>query len=72
MSKREQFQNLVSEAETVDCGHYVLNSSEIIELANMFDNNFINGSYLLFKIGFLKGQRAEKARHKKKRQSLTA
>ena len=49
MSKREKFENLVSAAEAVDCGNYDLQYSEIIELANMFGNNFINGSFLKIK-----------------------
>lgn len=70
MSKN--FEQLVEKAKEVDCGNYYLKGSEIIELANMCQNNFINGSFILFKIGFLKGQRAEKAKQKRKRQSANA
>lgn len=70
MSK--EFENLLKEAEQVDCERYQLYVSDIKYLAKECNNNFINGSYLLFKIGFVKGMRAEKARQKRKRQSATA
>ncbi len=60
-------ESMIKKAEAIDCGNYYLRCSEIMELANLCENNFINGSYILFKIGFLKGQRAEKARKKKER-----
>lgn len=63
---------LIEKAETIDCGNYQLRVSELIELADKCQNNFIDGSFLFFKIGFLKGQRAEIARQKKKRQSVNA
>lgn len=65
MSKR--LEALVKKAMAVDCGNYYLRCSEFLELAEHCQNNFINGSYILFKIGFLKGQRAEKARQKKEK-----
>lgn len=61
-------QSLIDKAMAVDCGNYYLRCSELLELAEQCQNNFINGSYVLFKIGFLKGQRAEKAKQKKKKQ----
>lgn len=61
-------ESLVRKAMAVDCGNYYLRCSELLELAEQCQNNFINGSLVLFKIGFLKGQRAEKARQKKKKQ----
>ena len=70
MSK--SMESLIRQANEVDCGNYDLQYSELVFLAEQCNNNFINGSFLLFKIGFLKGQRAEKARKKKKRQSVIA
>lgn len=67
MSK--SMESLIRQANEVDCGNYDLHYSELMFLANECGNNFINGSFLLFNIGFLKGQRAERARQKKKRQS---
>ena len=61
---------MLKSVEKVDCGNYGLKVSEVAELARMCDNNFLNGSYILFKLGFLKGQRAE--RQKIKRQSANA
>jgi hypothetical protein len=65
-------ESLVKKAVALDCGNYYLRCSELLELAEQCQNNFINGSYILFKIGFLKGQRAEKAKKKKKRQREAA
>lgn len=62
---RENMESLIEKAMSVDCGNYCLHYSELIWLAEQCKNNFINGSYILFKIGFLKGQRAEKAKQKK-------
>ena len=65
--RRNLKEALTEKAEAVDCGNYYLRCSEIIELAERYQNNFINGSYILFKIGFLKGVRSEKAKQKKVR-----
>lgn len=62
----KNFEKTIEAAEKVDVGNYDLRLNEIIALAKMYNNNFINGSFTLFRIGFLKGQRAEKARQKKK------
>lgn len=70
MSK--SMENLIRQAKEVDCGNFDLRYSELVFLANECNNNFLNGASLLFKIGFLKGQRAEKAMQKKKRQSTIA
>ena len=72
MSKSNGIENLIKQAEAVNCRYYDLSCHDVLFLAKACDNNFINGSVLLFKIGFLKGQRAEKARQKKKRQSTIA
>lgn len=60
-------ETLVRKALAIDCGNYYLRTPELLELAEQCQNNFINGSFILFKIGFLKGQSAEKARQKKKK-----
>lgn len=72
MDKSKSMESLIRQAEAVDCGRYDLNYSELAFLTKECNNNFINGSFLLFKIGFLKGQRAEKAKKKRKRQSTIA
>lgn len=61
---RENMENLIKSAKELDCGNYYLNCSQVLYLAERCNNNFINGSLLLFKIGFLKGQRSEKKRKK--------
>lgn len=63
---RKNMESLVERAMSVDCGNYCLRCSELIWLAEQCQNNFIDGSYILFKIGFLKGQRAEKAKQKRR------
>ncbi len=64
MSK--EFEYLLKEAEEVRCDGYALRVTELHHLAEVCNNNFINGSWLLFKIGFVKGMRAEKNRAKRK------
>ncbi len=64
--------SLVEEVEKVDCGNYYLSVRELNELANKYGDNIINDSIAMFKAGFIKGQRAEKARQKRKRQSVNA
>lgn len=64
----EKLNSLITKAMTVNCDHYYLRCSELLELAEQCHNNFIEGSFILFRIGFLKGQRAERAKQKKKRQ----
>lgn len=61
----EKLENLIKKANEVDCNNYQLKASEIFELMQMYNNDFFSGSLILFKIGFLKGQRAEKARRKR-------
>lgn len=61
---------LVAEVEKVDCGNYYLSVRELNELADKYGDAVINDSIAMFKAGFIKGQRAERARQKKKRQSL--
>jgi hypothetical protein len=44
---------------------YCLTQDELILLAKVYENNLINGSFDIFRYGFLKGQRAERARRKR-------
>lgn len=62
----------VEEVKKVDCGNYYLSLRELEALADEYGNSIINDSIAMFKAGFVKGQRAEKARQKKKRQSANA
>lgn len=64
--------SLVEEVKKVDCGNYYLSLRELQELADEYGNAIVNDSIAMFKAGFVKGQRAEKARQKKKRQSVNA
>lgn len=62
-----RLENLVEKAQAVDCGRYSLKCTEFLELAEWTRNNFIEGLSVMFRIGFMKGQRAEKARQKRKK-----
>lgn len=46
-------------------GGYCMNYSEMMLLADAYNNNLIDGSYDIFKYGFLKGQRSERAKRKR-------
>lgn len=63
---------LVEAVEKVDCGNYYLSLSELNELADRYGDAIVNDTLAMFKAGFIKGQRAERARQKKKRQSVIA
>lgn len=56
---------LFEQIEAVDIGNYSPTTGEVICIAKVFDNNAINSCMHFFKLGFLKGQRAEKNRRKK-------
>lgn len=58
--------------ESVDTGYYYMETWELLLLSDIYDNNLINGSIDLFNYGFLKGQRAEKARQKRLREKARA
>ena len=62
----------VEAVEKADCGNYYLSLSELNELADRYGNAIKNDTLAMFKAGFIKGQRAERARQKKERQSVTA
>lgn len=59
-------ESLIRQAKEVDCGNYGLRCTELMFLAEECNNIFLEGAFLIFRIGFLKGQRAEKARQKKR------
>ncbi len=64
--------SLVEDVKKVDCGNYYLSLQELRALVDEYGDAIVNDSIVMFKAGFIKGQRAEKARNKKKRQSVNA
>ena len=63
----------IEEIKNTDCGNFYLTHKELMDMVDEFGKSVINDSLEMFKAGFIKGQRAEKAKNKiKKRQSLTA
>ena len=56
---------LFEQIEAVDIRNYAPTSSEVLCITKVFNNNAINSFLYIFKLGFLKGQRAEKNRRKK-------
>ncbi len=60
-----RLEKLVEKAQAVDCGRYSLKCTDFLELAEWTRYNFIEGLFIMFRIGFMKGQRAEKARRRK-------
>lgn len=51
--------------ESVDIGNYSPKYSEVLTIAKVYDNDAINSCLDFFKLGFLKGQRAERSRRRK-------
>ncbi len=54
--------------ENIDIGNYCIKCSEASVIAQVYNNNAINSCMHFFRLGFLKGQRAEKARQRKEKQ----
>ena len=52
--------------ESVNVGNYAPKMSEVLCIANVYNNNAVNSSMHFFRLGFLKGQRAERARRRKR------
>lgn len=55
---------LMEQIEAVDVGNYRVKCSVVEMLANIYNNNFVNASYDMFRLGFMKGQCAERNRNK--------
>ena len=47
-------------------GRYAVACSIVLMIAEVYQNNAINAFGTIFRLGFMKGQRAEKARQKRK------
>lgn len=58
--------------KSVQPGYYSMEFWELMLLSDIYNKNLINGSTDLFNYGFLKGQRAEKARQKRIREKAKA
>jgi hypothetical protein len=52
--------HLIEKIEKVNLGRYDMSCWELMLLANVYNNNLINGSMDIFRYGFMKGQKAEK------------
>lgn len=63
---------LIEAISKVKPGNYDMYTNEVMIFADIHNNNLINGSTDLFNYGFLKGQRAEKARQKRLREKARA
>lgn len=55
---------LMEQIEAVDVGSYSVKCSVVKMLADIYDNNFVNAFFDMFRLGFMKGQRAERNRNK--------
>ena len=62
----EKDKRLFEQLEKVKTGRYDVACSVVCMIAEVYQNNAINAFYTIFKLGFIKGQRAEKARRKRK------
>lgn len=61
----EKDKRLFRQLERVEIGRYNVTSSVILMIADVYQNNAIDAFDTIFSLGFMKGQRAEKARQKK-------
>lgn len=60
----EKYKKLFEQLEKVKIGRYDVECSVAFMIAEVYQNNAINAFNTIFKLGFMKGQRAEKARKK--------
>lgn len=64
--KEKRFFEVIDSVKSTNWSRYCLDYWELMLLVDVYNNNLINGSFDIFRYGFLKGQRAEKARMRKK------
>ena len=62
----EKDKKLFEQLEKVKIGRYDVMCSVVLMIAEVYQNNAINAFDTIFRLGFMKGQRAEKARQKRK------
>lgn len=62
----EKDKRLFEQLDQLEIGRYAVSYHTLVMIAEVYDNNAMNSSDTIFRLGFLKGQRAEKARQKKK------
>lgn len=61
----EKDKRLFEQLKNVKVGRYDVTCPIVLMIAEVYQNNAINAFGTIFKLGFMKGQRAEKARQKK-------
>lgn len=61
----EKDRRLFEQLEKVETGRYDVDGSVILMIAKVYGNNAINSFSTIFRLGFMKGQRAEKAKQRK-------
>ena len=62
----EEDKRLFEQLDQLNIGRHGASYHTLIMIAKVYDNNAINSFDTIFRLGFLKGQRAEKGRQKKK------
>ena len=62
----EKDKRLFEQLEKVKIGRYDVACSVVLMIAEVYQNNAIDAFNTIFTLGFMKGQRAEKARQKRK------
>ena len=61
----EKDKKLFEKLEAIEIGRYDVSCSILLMIANVYQNNAINAFDTIFRLGFMKGQRAEWNRQKK-------
>lgn len=61
---RRETEQLLKAIKEVKVGRYDIGGLTLMELVRMYENKIYEGMWTMFKIGFIKGQRAEKARRR--------
>lgn len=63
----EKEKKLFDSISKVDIGNYGVRCSVLIMIAGIYNNNAINAFNDIFRLGFMKGQRAERQRLRKEK-----
>lgn len=61
----EKYKKLFKQLERIKIGRYDTSYSVMMTIAEVYQNNALNAFSTIFRLGFMKGQRAERAKMKK-------
>lgn len=70
-SLSDKDKEFLDKINSVRLGNYGMSVNDMMLIANIYNNNLINGADIIYKYGFLKGQRSEKNRRRRVKNELS-